>query len=99
MIPERKRSVGANQSHGGSVEMQQRSMSATWCQPSSVPGHPCLSSAALQADERAMDVACGTEIVAHGVAQQVGTTGKTSSLDTNTAMLTVARSPHWEQAS
>jgi ubiquinone/menaquinone biosynthesis C-methylase UbiE len=48
--------------------------------------------AALQAGERVLDVACGTGIVARVAAQQLGTTGKIVGLDTNAAMLTVARS-------
>jgi SAM-dependent methyltransferase len=48
--------------------------------------------AALQAGERVLDVACGTGIVARVAAQQVGTTGKIVGLDTNAAMLMVARS-------
>jgi ubiquinone/menaquinone biosynthesis C-methylase UbiE len=43
-------------------------------------------------DERVLDVACGTGIVARRVAEKLGSLGKIFGLDINTAMLTVARS-------
>jgi ubiquinone/menaquinone biosynthesis C-methylase UbiE len=47
--------------------------------------------AALQPDERVLDVACGTGIVARLAAEQVGAQGVVVGLDLNTAMLAVAR--------
>ena len=48
--------------------------------------------AALDAGERALDVACGTGIVARLAAERVGPTGSVDGLDVNPGMLAVARS-------
>lgn len=50
-----------------------------------------LRHAALQSGERVLDVACGTGIVARQAAPLVGTDGQVVALDTNPAMLAVAR--------
>lgn len=50
-----------------------------------------IEQAALKSGAWVLDVACGTGIVARVAAQQVGTTGKVVGLDTNAAMLQVAR--------
>ena len=47
--------------------------------------------AALRAGERVLDVACGTGVVARLASQQVGATGTVAGVDTNPAMLAVAR--------
>jgi cyclopropane fatty-acyl-phospholipid synthase-like methyltransferase len=48
--------------------------------------------AALRPDERILDVACGTGIVARLATQQVGSNGTVAGLDVNPGMLEVARS-------
>jgi ubiquinone/menaquinone biosynthesis C-methylase UbiE len=48
--------------------------------------------AAPRPGERALDVACGTGVVARLVAERVGSTGAVAGLDANPGMLTVARS-------
>lgn len=48
--------------------------------------------AALRPDERVLDVACGTGVVARLAAEQVGATGTVAGLDVNAGMLAVARS-------
>jgi ubiquinone/menaquinone biosynthesis C-methylase UbiE len=50
-----------------------------------------LETVALAAGIRVLDVACGTGIVARLAAPQVGPTGRVVGLDTNEAMLAVAR--------
>ena len=50
-----------------------------------------LDTVALAAGTRVVDVACGTGIVARLAAPQVGPTGRVVGLDTNEAMLAVAR--------
>lgn len=50
-----------------------------------------LDTVALAAGIRVLDVACGTGIVARLAAPQVGPTGRVVGLDTNEAMLAVAR--------
>ena len=50
-----------------------------------------LDTVALAAGTRVLDVACGTGIVARLAASQVGPTGRVVGLDTNEAMLAVAR--------
>lgn len=62
--------------------------------------------AALRPDERVLDVACGTGVVARLAAQLVGTTGTVAGLDVNPGMLAVARSAtppgmriEWHEAS
>jgi len=50
-----------------------------------------LDTVALAAGTRVLDVACGTGIVARLAASRVGPTGRVVGLDTNEAMLTVAR--------
>ena len=50
-----------------------------------------LDTVALPAGTRVLDVACGTGIVARLAASQVGPTGRVVGLDTNEAMLAVAR--------
>jgi len=50
-----------------------------------------LDTVALPAGTRVLDVACGTGIVARLAATQVGPTGRVVGLDTNEAMLAVAR--------
>ena len=50
-----------------------------------------VARAALQPGERALDVACGTGIVARLAAEQVDAQGAVVGLDLNTAMLAVAR--------
>ena len=50
-----------------------------------------LDTAALGPGMRVLDVACGTGIVARLAASQVGPTGQVVGLDTNEAMLAVAR--------
>ncbi len=50
-----------------------------------------LDTAALAPGMRVLDVACGTGIVARLAASQVGPTGRVVGLDTNEAMLAVAR--------
>jgi len=49
------------------------------------------AAAGLKAGERALDVACGTGIVARHAARRVGAGGTVVGLDINDAMLTVAR--------
>ena len=49
------------------------------------------AAAGLKAGERALDVACGTGIVARHAARRVGAGGTVAGLDVNDAMLTVAR--------
>ena len=53
-----------------------------------------LRHAALQLQERVLDVACGTGIVARQAAPLVGLTGLVAALDMNPAMLAVARNLH-----
>ena len=48
--------------------------------------------AALHPNERVLDVACGTGIVARLASQRVGTNGSVVGLDVNPGMLAVARS-------
>jgi len=50
-----------------------------------------LETAALAPGMRVLDVACGTGIVARLVAPQVGPAGRVVGLDTNEAMLAVAK--------
>jgi len=50
-----------------------------------------LDTVVLAAGTRVLDVACGTGIVARLAASQVGPTGRVVGLDTNEAMLAVAR--------
>ena len=50
-----------------------------------------VADAALQPGERALDVACGTGIVARLAAQRVGAGGHVAGLDVNPGMLAVAR--------
>ncbi len=51
-----------------------------------------LDAARLRAPERTLDLACGTGIVARGVAAQVGSATEVSGIDLNPAMIEVARS-------
>jgi Methylase involved in ubiquinone/menaquinone biosynthesis len=51
-----------------------------------------VAEAALRPGERALDVACGTGIVARLAAERVGTSGTVAGLDVNPGMLAVARS-------
>ena len=51
-----------------------------------------IAEAALHPGERALDVACGTGVVARLAAEQVGPSGTVAALDLNEAMLAVARS-------
>ena len=46
----------------------------------------------LQPGERALDLACGTGLVARIAAEKVGRSGKVAGLDLNGGMLAVARS-------
>jgi len=48
--------------------------------------------AALRTGERALDVACGTGVVARVAAERLGSTGRVAALDINAGMLAVARS-------
>ena len=50
-----------------------------------------LETAALAPGMRVLDVACGTGIVARLAAAQVGPTGRVAGVDSNEAMLAVAR--------
>src|SRR5262245_41403826 len=50
-----------------------------------------LQSAGIKGGERALDVGCGTGIVARRAARQVGPKGKVTALDSSTGMLAVAR--------
>jgi ubiquinone/menaquinone biosynthesis C-methylase UbiE len=50
-----------------------------------------LQSARAKAGERALDVGCGTGIVARRVAREVGSNGKVAALDLSGGMLAVAR--------
>src|SRR3712207_5525702 len=50
-----------------------------------------LEHAALSRDERVLDVACGTGIVARLAAERVGPAGSVTGLDLNPGMLAVAR--------
>lgn len=60
--------------------------------PLFAPWASCLvRSADPRPGERALDVGCGTGIVARAVAPRVGTTGKVVGLDLNPNMLSVAR--------
>jgi ubiquinone/menaquinone biosynthesis C-methylase UbiE len=60
---------------------------------------------ALKQDERILDVACGTGILARLVAERIGTSGRIIGLDVNPGMLSVARmvsqtAPiEWQEAS
>jgi ubiquinone/menaquinone biosynthesis C-methylase UbiE len=47
--------------------------------------------ATLQPDERVLDIACGTGVVARHVAQQIGESGSTTGIDLNEGMLEMAR--------
>jgi ubiquinone/menaquinone biosynthesis C-methylase UbiE len=51
-----------------------------------------VAEAALNPGERALDVACGTGMVARCAAERVGPNGAVAALDLNPAMLSVARS-------
>jgi SAM-dependent methyltransferase len=51
-----------------------------------------VESALLSPDERVLDVACGTGVVARLAAEQVGAGGHVTALDVNPGMLEVARS-------
>jgi SAM-dependent methyltransferase len=51
-----------------------------------------VETALLGAGERALDVACGTGVVARLAAEQVGAAGRVTALDVNPSMLAVARS-------
>jgi ubiquinone/menaquinone biosynthesis C-methylase UbiE len=51
-----------------------------------------IQSANPQPDERVLDVACGTGIVARSIAPYIGTNGNVTGLELNPDMLTVARS-------
>lgn len=51
-----------------------------------------IRKAALQPDERVLDVACGTGIIARLALQKVGNNGTVTGLDINPGMLAVARS-------
>jgi ubiquinone/menaquinone biosynthesis C-methylase UbiE len=51
-----------------------------------------IEEAALSPDERVLDVACGTGVVARRAAERVGPGGMVAALDVNPAMLATARS-------
>jgi ubiquinone/menaquinone biosynthesis C-methylase UbiE len=51
-----------------------------------------VNEAGLRPGERVVDVACGTGTIARLAAERVGSNGRVSALDVNTAMLNVARS-------
>jgi ubiquinone/menaquinone biosynthesis C-methylase UbiE len=51
-----------------------------------------VAEAALRPGERALDVACGTGVVARLAAERIGPSGTVAALDLNPAMLSVARS-------
>jgi ubiquinone/menaquinone biosynthesis C-methylase UbiE len=51
-----------------------------------------IADAALRPDERVLDVACGTGVVARLAAERVGPSGTVAALDVNPAMLSTARS-------
>jgi SAM-dependent methyltransferase len=57
------------------------------------PWAPLLVDAArLQPGERALDVACGTGVVARAAAERVGPAGQVTGIDLNAGMIRVARS-------
>jgi ubiquinone/menaquinone biosynthesis C-methylase UbiE len=74
---------------GGAPELYQRylvpAITALWAAD-------LADRAALRQGERALDVACGTGIVARVAAERVGSTGSVAALDINPGMLAVARS-------
>jgi ubiquinone/menaquinone biosynthesis C-methylase UbiE len=53
--------------------------------------HDLVETAALQAGERVLDVACGTGVVARSAAPVVGGTGQVVGVDVNEGMLAIAR--------
>ena len=53
--------------------------------------HDLVTTAALQAGERVLDVACGTGVVARAAAPVVGGTGQVVGVDVNEGMLGMAR--------
>lgn len=80
-------SVYSEQAYGGSApENYQRYFVPVIAAPFA---NDLVAEAALRAGERALDVACGTGVVARLAAEQVGTV---AALDVNPAMLAVARS-------
>ena len=52
---------------------------------------PVLQAAAIEADDRMLDVACGTGVVARAAADLVTAEGSVTGVDRNPAMLAVAR--------
>jgi ubiquinone/menaquinone biosynthesis C-methylase UbiE len=54
--------------------------------------HDLVTTAALQAGERVLDVACGTGVVARTAARVVGEAGQVVGVDVNEGMLSMARS-------
>lgn len=75
------------QLEGNSAEAYERYLAAAFS-----PWADALTdAAALRPGERALDVACGTGIVARHAARKVGATGRVVGLDVNDAMLAVAR--------
>jgi ubiquinone/menaquinone biosynthesis C-methylase UbiE len=75
------------QLESNSAEAYERYLAAAFS-----PWADALTAAAeLKAGERALDVACGTGIVARHAARRVGAGGTVVGLDLNDAMLTVAR--------
>ncbi|MCA1644703.1 MAG: class I SAM-dependent methyltransferase [Chloroflexi bacterium] len=74
---------------GGAAELYQRylvpAITAFWAAD-------LADRAALRQGERALDVACGTGVVARVAAERVGSTGSVAALDINPGMLAVARS-------
>ena len=54
--------------------------------------HELVDTAALEAGERVLDLACGTGVVARLAAEQVGAGGAVTGVDVNPGMLAVARS-------
>ncbi len=51
---------------------------------------PIIQAARIQPGQQVLDVACGTGVLTHAVAEQVGTTGNVIGLDINEGMLAVA---------
>src|SRR5438105_3191303 len=51
-----------------------------------------VDAARVSAGERALDVACGTGVVARAAARRVGSAGRVTGVDLNPGMIAVARS-------
>jgi ubiquinone/menaquinone biosynthesis C-methylase UbiE len=82
------------QTANGSWQGMRRSYTRVfWSRHSSSRGRRTSSSWPIfDMEERVLDVACGTGVVARLAAQHVGTTGEVTGLDLNAGMLRVARS-------